>query len=309
MTKLAKNQLNQSGNKNWIYGFIVFTIIYLSWFYLVVGLETKNWIFLVAIFICLFVIPSLRASIAALSPLFVFLILYDSLRILPYYNTFEIHNKDLFLIEQSWFSFNGSTLSEYFLTHHHSFLDFLGGISYLTWFPFPAGFALFLLYKKRYTLTFRFLAGFLVTNLIGFVFYITYPAAPPWYYLEYGEDIIRSTKGSAAALVRFDELVGLPIYKSLYANNGYIFGAIPSLHCAYPMVLSYYSFKYGNKYLSALFVLSVLLIWFTAVYSLHHYIVDVLLGIACAIAGIFINEQLFKKTKVGDKVAQAFLLV
>ena len=302
MTEIAKNHFNrQVENKNWIFGFIVFSILYLSWFYFVVGLELKNWIFLVAMFICLFVIPSLRKSILALSPLFMFLILYDSLRILPYYNTFEIHNKDLFLIEQSWFSINNITLSEYFLNHHHSFLDLIGGFSYLTWFPFPAGFALFLLYKKRHALTFRFLSGFLVTNLIGFIFYITYPAAPPWYFLEYGEEIIKSTKGSAGSLVRFDDLIGLPIYKSLYANNGYIFGAIPSLHCAYPMVLSFYSFKYGNKWLSALFVLTVVLIWFTAVYSLHHYVVDVLLGIICALAGIFLNELLFRKSGIGAK--------
>ena len=296
MTALATKHLKpQIENKNWIIGFIVFSILYLSWFHFIVGMELKNWIFLVAIFICLFVATSLRKSILALSPLFMFLILYDSLRILPYYNTFEIHNKDLFLIEQKWFSFNNITLSEYFLNNHSSFLDFIGGFSYLTWFPFPASFAIFLLFKKRHLLTFRFLAGFLVTNLIGFIFYITYPAAPPWYYLEFGEEIIKSTKGSPGALVRFDELIGLPIYKSLYANNGYIFGAIPSLHCAYPTVLSFYSLKYGNKYLSAIFIISAVAIWFTAVYSLHHYLVDVLLGIACAILGIFLNELLFKK--------------
>ncbi len=289
-----------SGDKEWIIGFIIFSFLYLSWFYFIVGLELKNWIFLIVIFICLFLIPSFRRSILSLSPLFMFLILYDSLRVLPKYNTFEIHNEDLFLLEKQFFSFNNSTLSEYFLTNYNSFLDILGGLSYLTWFPFPAGFALFLLYKKRHSLVFRFLMGFLVTNLIGFIFYITYPAAPPWYYLEYGAEIIRNTKGSAGALVRFDDLVGFPIYKGLYANNGYIFGAIPSLHCAYPIVLSYYSLRYNNKFLSTLFIASMIAIWFTAVYSLHHYVIDVLLGIGCAVVGIGLNELIFRKTRVVD---------
>ena len=234
-----------------------------------------------------------------------FLILYDSLRILPYYNTFPIHNEDLFLFEQKYFSFNNITLSEYFQVHHNSFFDLLSGV-YLTWFPFPAAFALYLLFKKQQLLTFRFLLGFLLTNLIGFVFYITYPAAPPWYYFEYGAEVIRSTRGNAGGLVRFDNLVGVPVFRSLYANNEYIFGAIPSLHSAYPLVLSYYSFKYKNKYLSALFVASTIGIWFIAVYSLHHYVIDVLLGVGCAIGGITINEWLFKKSSIEDIMKRFF---
>ena len=32
-------------------------------------------------------------------------------------------------------------------------------------------------------------------------------------------------------------------------------------------------------------------IWFTAVYTGHHYVIDVLLGIAVAIVGIFVLEK------------------
>ena len=58
------------------------------------------------------------------------------------------------------------------------------------------------------------------------------------------------------------------------------------------MVLSYYGSKYGYKPLTTLFVISMLCIWFGAIYSSHHYIIDVLLGMTCGIIGIFLNERL-----------------
>ena len=39
-------------------------------------------------------------------------------------------------------------------------------------------------------------------------------------------------------------------------------------------------------------------IWLAAVYSRHHYIIDVLLGIACALATIFVLERLILRTRV-----------
>lgn len=36
-------------------------------------------------------------------------------------------------------------------------------------------------------------------------------------------------------------------------------------------------------------------IWFTAVYTSHHYIIDVLLGIACALLGFIIFEYLLMR--------------
>lgn len=36
-------------------------------------------------------------------------------------------------------------------------------------------------------------------------------------------------------------------------------------------------------------------IWFTAVYSGHHYIIDVTLGIVCALTGIVIFEYLLMR--------------
>ena len=82
---------------------------------------------------------------------------------------------------------------------------------------------------------------FLLVNLIGFAGYYIHPAAPPWYAINYGFEAILNTPGNTAALGRFDELVGLPIFDSLYSRNSNVFAAIPSLHAAYMVVAFYYA--------------------------------------------------------------------
>jgi membrane-associated phospholipid phosphatase len=45
-------------------------------------------------------------------------------------------------------------------------------------------------------------------------------------------------------------------------------------------------------------------IWFSAVYSNHHYLIDVLLGLACAITGIFIFEKFIRKEAFEDLISK-----
>ena len=46
-----------------------------------------------------------------------------------------------------------------------------------------------------------------------------------------------------------------------------------------------------RRWLIARFAFIMVGIWWTAVYSGHHYIIDVSLGIGCALLGIFVFEQ------------------
>jgi membrane-associated phospholipid phosphatase len=43
-------------------------------------------------------------------------------------------------------------------------------------------------------------------------------------------------------------------------------------------------------------------IWFAAVYSGHHYLLDVLAGVACAITGIFIFQRFIVPNKTFQEV-------
>ena len=84
----------------------------------------------------------------------------------------------------------------------------------------------------------------------------------------------------------------------MYNKNANVFAAIPSLHSAYPVVLTYFAFKKRSQWFKLLCVLDVIGIWYAAVYSMHHYIIDVFLGAFCAIFAIFTFNLILKNSYI-----------
>ena len=252
---------------------------------------------IVSVFLILFFAgKSARKLAVGLLPFFIFGISYDWMRVYPNYEVNPIDVRNLYDLEKFLFGIeeNGTLLipCEYFALHHSVIADILAGFFYLCWVPVPIAFGLWLYLKKDRRLYLRFSMVFLLVNLIGFAGYYIHPAAPPWYAINYGFEAILNTPGNTAALGRFDELVGLPIFDSLYSRNSNVFAAIPSLHAAYMVVAFYYALvKKCHPAIITIFAVLMCGIWFTAVYSSHHYIIDVLLGITCALLGILFFEK------------------
>lgn len=244
--------------------------------------------------------PQTKKLVVALLPFIVFAISYDWMNICPNYKVNPIDIQGLYDAEKSLFGIataNGTvTPNEFFTEHNCAFMDFLAGVFYLCWVPVPILFGLSLYFTKQRNMYLRFALVFLFVNLIGFCGYYIHPAAPPWYVMKYGFDPILNTPGDVAGLGRFDDMTGLGIFHSLYARNSNVFAAVPSLHSAYMVVAFYYSLKakYPNS-LRIVFGIIMLGIWFTAVYSAHHYIIDAILGAGCAVLGIFVFEYLLMK--------------
>lgn len=242
-----------------------------------------------------FATEATRKLAVALIPFIIFGLSYDWMRVYPNYMVNSIDVKDLYDLEKLLFgiNINGEILipNEYFALHYSSIMDFFAGIFYLTWVPVPIAFGIYLYFKKQRNIYLQFALVFLLVNLIGFAGYYIHPAAPPWYAMEYGFEPILNTPGNSAGLARFDELLGVSIFDSIYGRNSNVFAAVPSLHSAYMVVTLFYAVK--NKSSIAIKVtLTILMfgIWFTAVYSYHHYIIDVLLGVLCALIGIALFE-------------------
>jgi len=287
-------------DSKYILSYALFTIVYFAWYVFLVGTNAMTFAFFAIVTLLFFVSPKTRKIFYVFLPFFIYLVLYDSLRILHDYNIFTIHNKDLYDLEVAWFGIelNGTkaTMNEYFQFHQNKFMDLMSGIFYISWVPFPLAFTIYLIFKKRYYLAFNFWLAFLITNLLGFIIYITLPAAPPWYYLEYGAQINLDTVGQSAGLARFDEMIGFGLYETMYSQSSNVFGALPSMHAAFPLLLTVYSLRYKNYWFTALFALSMLSIWIGAVYTSHHYILDILLGILCGVFGYLITEYWLKNS-------------
>jgi len=78
----------------------------------------------------------------------------------------------------------------------------------------------------------------------------------------------------------------------MYSKNANVFAAIPSLHAAYPIITVLYGSLSKRLWVHIGFVFFSLSVWFSAVYSRHHYVLDVLAGGMCALTAYTIYRLL-----------------
>ena len=238
--------------------------------------------------------------LAVLSPYLAFALIYNSMRYYPNYLFGDIDTAGVYNLEKQLFGFVSDgvllTPSEFFHLHHWALTDILSGMFYLCWVPLPIFYTIWLYATGHRRLSFQLSCGFLFVNLIGFCGYYIHPAAPPWYVMEYGFTPILNTPGHVAGFANFDSLLHINLFHSIYSGNANVFAAIPSLHAAYCPIALYYALKVKNnhKWIAILTTVSVG-IWFSAVYSGHHYIIDVLLGILTTILGLSIFDGIIQK--------------
>ena len=271
------------------------TALFLLLTFIAVGLRPEHIFMSVLFFLLFFASPATRKLTVGLLPFIIFGISYDYMRVYPNYEANPIDVEGIYNLEKSWFGidYNGTVITpcEFFAIHNCQIADFFAGIFYLCWVPVPIAFGLWLYFKDR-SLYLRYSMVFLFVNLIGFAGYYIHPAAPPWYAINYGFEAILNTPGNVAGLGRFDQLTGLSIFDSIYGRNANVFAAVPSLHAAYMVVaLVYAVIKRCHAFIITLFATIMVGIWATAVYTSHHYIIDVMLGIGCALLGILIFEK------------------
>lgn len=260
-----------------------------------VGLRPEHFYISCLLAFLLFINSSTRRLVVALLPFVVFGISYDWMNIMPNYMVNPVDIQGLYETEKNVFGIataNGVvTPNEFFALHNCKVMDFMAGVFYLCWVPVPILFGVWLYFRKQYSVYLHFALVFLFVNLLGFTYYYIHPAAPPWYVASHGFDFIVGTTGQVAGLGRFDEMIGLGIFDGLYSRNSNVFAALPSLHAAYMLIAFIYSLKAKcSTWLRVIFAVICLGIWFTAVYTSHHYIIDVLMGIGCTLLGVFLFE-------------------
>lgn len=277
----------------WIF---LVTFLYFTWFIFIAGIGLIHIIIYLIMIILYLISDRTRRLTLAILIYLSYLLFYDALHVMPNYTVSKVHIEDIYRIEKKFFGIVSQgqlmTLNEYFKINHKPFLDIFTGICYLNWIPIPVAYSLYLYrYKsKRDYIDFAF--TFLLTNLLGFVIYYIVPAAPPWYIEYYGFEMNVKTPGNPAGFKNFDRLTGIKIFSSMYSKNANIFAAIPSLHAAYPLITVLYGSLSKKLWLHIGFVLFTLSVWFSAVYSRHHYVIDVLAGGTCAVTAFLLYRLL-----------------
>ena len=283
---------------------VLLAVLYTLWVAGTIGFRFDHAFLIVICLIAYYAHTQSRRFVLAFTGFIFYWILYDSIRVYPNFMFQEVHIKAPYLLEKSLFGIratDGQVLipCEYLQQFIHPVWDIIGGICYINWLSIPLLLGAYWWWKDK-DLFMRFSLVFLLANIISFIVYYAYPAAPPWYVAQYGFETHYGISGSAGGLIRFDEFFNVSVFKNMYELNPNIFGAIPSMHSAFPAIVLLYGLK-SFRYLNILFLLHAIGIWITAVYSQHHYIIDVLAGIACALSAYFVIEHLFLKTKHGQR--------
>lgn len=280
-----------------------FIALYLLWLNLVIGFRLDHFNFILVLAVLYFASSNTRKLVISFILFWIFWIIYDAMRVYPNFNFNDIHILAPYNLEKSLFGIGSPdgllTPNEYLVQHPDFLSDFLSGVFYLTWVPLPMIYCIYLFFTDKKMLL-MFSGAFLLANIIGFIIYYIYPAAPPWYVAFYGFEVDFTVPGNAAQLLRFDEIIGYPLFEKMYNKNANVFAAIPSLHSAYPVVLLFFAAKKKKWWLTMLCIVEVIGIWYAAVYSMHHYIIDVILGAFCAIIAIFVLGLLIKNKRIAN---------
>jgi inositol phosphorylceramide synthase catalytic subunit len=280
--------------------------------YWLVGFKFDQ-VFLAMLFSTLYLAStSTRKLILGFSIFIVYWVIFDYMKAFPNYQFNEVHIKSLYDFEVNLFGISSNQVlispSEFCFQHSRIWVDVVSGLFYLSWVPVPLAFAVYLFYKDREQFL-RFALTFFLVNLIGFIIYYLYPAAPPWYPMQFGFDFIPDTPGNTAGLIRFDQFFGVHVFQSIYAKSSNVFAAMPSLHASYPLLALYYGIKNKLRGACILFAVTMIGIWFAAVYTGHHYVLDVLAGIACGLIGIWLFNWLMKRSEWAKNFFEKYLQI
>jgi inositol phosphorylceramide synthase catalytic subunit len=172
------------------------------------------------------------------------------------------------------------TYQDWFQAHPSRFLDAICAIPYGTFIFVCAACAVWL-YIRDYPRMVRFGWCFFALNVAGFVTYHVYPAAPPWYYHAHGCTVdLRAAASEGPGLARVDAALGIQYFAGMYGRASDVFGAMPSLHVAYPLLIVVEGWAVMRPTIRAASIAFFLLMCFSAVYLDHHWVLDVLAGIA-----------------------------
>lgn len=233
-----------------------------------------------------------------LLPLLMTGVIYDSMRFYSDYLRGAVHVAEPYHFDKRFFGIptEGGILTpnEFFQLHTHWLVDLLTGFAYLVFIGvFVLSSAYFYFWLSRQG-TARHSAGwirdrspalmwsFFWVNMIGYSTYYWYAAAPPWYVARYGLGPADMTaQASSAGCARFDQLLGTHFFSEFYGRSADVFGAIPSLHVAYPFLTVLFAYRFGA--LRGFAVSFYALMCFSAVYLNHHYVLDVIWGTAYAV--------------------------
>jgi hypothetical protein len=232
-------------------------------------------------------------------PYFLFLYGYDLVRLGrdSFLRSDRVISCGIRQLEVDWFGFgSGRTPGEWLARWHHPALDLLFAFPYFIFAYFVFIYSAYLYFTDRARMR-TYLWAFALANFAAFAIWLALPVAPPWYVHQHGCSVDILAAPSAAGLLRVDAALGISYFKTLYGNSAYVFGAMPSMHCAFPMLGLLSAWPHITWRTKPLHVGYVLMMFTASTYLDHHYLVDGLAGFALAFAAVTVTRWMLAKSE------------
>ena len=250
--------------------------------------------------------PRVKDLFERLVPYLLFVVAYDAVR----------YGRDAFLsadrvtvggirsVEQLLLGLGTDrTPGDWAQTHASASLDLLFAAPYFVFAYVVLLYGLYLYFVDQARMS-RFLWAFFVANAIAFVIWLAFPVAPPWYQRAHGAIVDLSARPSPAGLARVDALMGISYFQTFYGKSTYVFGAMPSLHCTYPMIGLLTAWRHITWRTRPLHIAYVTLMFCASVYLDHHYVLDGLAGFCLAGLSVSIVSKFSKFSTFATPVRQ-----
>ena len=285
---------------------LVASLLHLLFAHLTTGIRGEYFFAHAALLLPAYLGANGRRYTVLMFPLWLTGVSYDNFRFVEPFRG-AIHVDDIYHAELAWFGihYGGDLLTpSHFLTHfRNSFFDVICGIAYIVYMFTVFIYGVYLLRRQRHTELFQLAWGFYLVNLLGLLTYLLFPAAPPWYVDLYGLGPADLTvPPDPAGTIFFDQITGIHYFEAFYSRNANVFGAMPSLHVAYPMFVFMFARRSGKAWGISMFLFT-LLVAFSAVYFRHHYVWDAVVGALYGIIGGLIASTWIKMPKSLDLTA------
>lgn len=231
---------------------------------------------------------------AALYPGVLVAVASDAMRfVVPVFVTPErVHACDLRAFELTLFAVAPDTTPGDWLQRHTApFWDVFFAIPYAAFLYVVPVYALYLFVRDRERMA-LYLWAFAIAHVIGYTLWLVVPAAPPWYVRLNGCAVDVKAAANAAGLLRVDDLFGMSYFQQFYARAANAFGAVPSMHVAFPLIALFAAMGRATWRTWPLHIGYATAMFIGSVYLDHHWIVDGIAGAAVALAAVWIAARL-----------------
>jgi hypothetical protein len=280
------------------------TIAYLAGLFYIFVVERVFWapdtIFFL-LFVLFILLGQGKRFFLAFAPFIVLLLAYDSFRGIADQLAGRVNIWPMIHFDQ-WIG--GGTIPTthfqnflYTFKYHHIF-DLYFFSLYLVHFIVPVMVGIYF-WKRKPALYVPYVVALVALSFAGFLTYLLFPAMPPWMASD-AHHIPHIVKVSSELWASAGVHNFPTIYQEIDPNP---VAAVPSLHAAYPFLVTLFISRLRKNWLTAVFAFYTLSVWFGIVYMGEHYVFDVVVGASYSLIA-FLGTMLVWK-KHGERLAAA----